>query len=199
VRSRATGERAVAVTPHPPIFISFQAEVNQATSEVLISVIAKQIQEGHRDIHLLLSTPGGSTTNGISIYNTLRALPISLTTHNVGNVNSIGNVIYLAGERRRACATSSFMFHGVGFDILQPTRWEEKNLMERLDNLRNDQGLIADIISSRTNIDPEETNRLFLSAAFLRAEEAKAKGIVHDIVDAQVPEGAPFLQLVFQR
>lgn len=189
----------MAVTANLPTFISFQAEVNQSTSEVLISVIAKQVQQGRREIHLLLSTPGGTTTNGISIYNTLRALPISLTTYNVGSVNSIGNVIYLAGERRCACATSSFMFHGVGIDIRQPTRWEEKNLMERLDNLRNDQGLIADIISDRTNIDPEETNRLFLSAAFLRSEEAKAKGIVHDIVDVQVPEGAPFLQLVFQR
>jgi ATP-dependent protease ClpP protease subunit len=189
----------VAVKNDVPTFISFQAEVNQSTSEVLLSVIAKQIQEGRRDIHLLLSTPGGSTTSGISIYNTLRALPMRLTTHNVGSVNSIGNVIYLAGETRSACATSSFMFHGVGFDIRQPTRWEEKNLIERLDNLRNDQGLIADIIGNRTNIDPEETNRLFLSAAFLRAEEAKAKGIVHQIVDVQVPEGAPFLQLVFQR
>ncbi len=189
----------MAAIVNVPAYISFQAEVNPSTSEALLSVVAKQIQDGHRHIHLLLSTPGGNTNNGIAIYNTLRALPIQLTTYNVGTVNSIGNVIYLAGEARYACVTSSFMFHGVGFDLRQPTRWEEKDLMEKLDNLRNDQGLIAEIISQRTNIDPEEANRLFLQAAFLRAEEAKTKGIVHDIMDAQVPEGAPFLQLVFQR
>ncbi len=40
-------------------------------------------------------------------------VPYKLITHNVGNVDSIGNVIFLAAEERYACSTSTFMFHGV--------------------------------------------------------------------------------------
>jgi alpha/beta hydrolase fold/Clp protease len=48
----------------------------------------------------LLSTLGGQVAQGIAVYNVLRALPISVTTYNVGSVNSIGNVI-AAGNRAK--------------------------------------------------------------------------------------------------
>jgi ATP-dependent Clp protease, protease subunit len=181
------------------VFISFQAEINPSTSEALLSVVAQQMMQGKTDVHLLLSTLGGHVSCGIAAYNTLRGMPITLTTHNVGTVNSIGNVLYLAGERRFASPTSSFMFHGVGFDITTTTRFEEKHLRERMDQLTNDQSLIAEVICKRSNIDAEEANRLFLQAAFVRPDEAQAKGIVHEIRDLHVPPGAPVLQLVFQR
>lgn len=188
-----------AVASPQSAFISFTAEIIPGTAEALVSVVSQHMMQGKTDIHLMLSTPGGSVAAGIGVYNMLRALPITLTTWNVGSVNSIGNVIYLAGERRLSCETASFMFHGVGFDITSATRMEEKNLVERLDNLRSDQSLIADIICKRTSIDVDEANRLFLRAGFVRPEEAKAKGIVHEIRDAHIPPGAPVTQLVFQR
>lgn len=46
--------------------------------------------------------------NGMNLYNVLRPIPFLLVTHNVGNVDSIGNAIFLAGERpRRPRASSS--------------------------------------------------------------------------------------------
>ena len=69
--------------------------------------------------------------NGLNLYNVLRALPTKLITHNVGNVDSIGNAIFLAGVERYACPHSTFMFHGVGFDAPANSRFEEKNLRER--------------------------------------------------------------------
>ena len=180
-------------------YISFSSEVNQQTTEVLLGTFGKLVNSGVRDIVLMLSTLGGGAANGLTIYNTLRGLPISLTTHNVGTVNSIGNVIYLAGDKRYACKSSSFMFHGVGFSINQPARFEEKDLREKLDSLNNDQGLIADIINERTDINAEEANDLFLRTAFLKSDEACQKGIVHKIRAAEVPKGSPFYQLVFKR
>ena len=180
-----------------PTYISFSSEVNNRTSESLIAVIANEVQGGASHIYLILSTPGGGTANGIMIYNTLRALPIKLSTHNVGTVNSIGNVIFLAGEERHASPISSFMFHGVGFNIDQAARFEEKDLKVKLDNLTNDQKLIADIITDRTIIDSKKVKRLFLKAEFMRADEARKNGIIHDIRELIVPKGAKFLQLVF--
>ena len=184
--------------PAKPLYVSFLAEVNPTTTEALIGTIGGQLQHGFDELHLLLSTPGGNVREGIAIYNMLMGLPLKVITYNVGSVNSIGNVIYLAGTERYASRTSSFMFHGVGFDIAN-TRFEEKELIERLEGLRNDQGLISEIITRRTKIRPSEVNQLFLKAAFLPATEAKTRGIVHKIRDVKVPKGVPFMQLVFKR
>jgi ATP-dependent Clp protease, protease subunit len=87
--------------------------------------MARLSNEGHQEVHLLLTTPGGSVMHGLTIYNVLRALPITLVTHNAGSVNSIGNAVFLAGARRYACPHSTFMFHGVGFDA-NNQRFEER-------------------------------------------------------------------------
>ena len=63
----------------------------------------------------MISTPGGTVMNGLNLYNVMRAMPFRLTTHNVGNVDSIGNAIFLAGEERYAwmqgLATAGVTFH----------------------------------------------------------------------------------------
>ena len=182
-----------------PIYISFSAEINQTTTEGLLSVCAQKVNEKVEEINLLFSTAGGAVINGINLYNVLRAMPFKLIVYNVGSVNSIGNVVFLAGDERYASPTSSFMFHGVGFDITQTTRLEEKLLRERLDAIASDQSLIASIIAERTNIDAQEVSSLFLEASTKDATFAKEKGIVDDIRDVQIPKGATVLQLAFKR
>ena len=100
----------------PVVYVSFSAEINANTTESLIATMANLANEAVPEVHLLFSTPGGLVMNGMNLYNVLRAMPFKLVTHNVGNVDSIGNAIFLAGEERYACPHSTFMFHGVGFD-----------------------------------------------------------------------------------
>lgn len=124
-----------------PFYVSFIAPVNSINSQALLGIISQKIFNNQgvkfNELHLCLSTPGGSVEHGISVYNTLKALPIKIITYNIGQINSIGNVIFLAGEERYASSVSSFMFHGVGFDVTQ-MRFEEKNLKERLEHIKND-------------------------------------------------------------
>jgi ATP-dependent protease ClpP protease subunit len=135
----------------------------------------------------------------MTIYNMLRAMPFRLTTHNVGAVNSIGNVVFLAGEERFSCPNATFMFHGVGFDAKGNMRFEEKDLRERLDSLVADQKRIGAVLADRTRLSTEEVEKLFLQAVTRDPDYARDKGIVHDIRDVQIPAGAPVHQLVFQR
>jgi hypothetical protein len=91
------------------------------------------------------------------------------------------------------------MFHGVGFDVPQAARFEEKLLRERLDALLNDQKKIGSIIQERTKIDEGEIEGLFREAQTKDATFARDKGIVDEIRDIQIPTGAPVFSLVFQR
>jgi ATP-dependent Clp protease protease subunit len=107
----------------PTSYISFLADINPITSAALVATVFEEVRKGATEVYLMLSTPGGTVDHGVAAYNILKALPVPLTTHNVGGVNSIGNVLFLAGRHRKAAPGTTFMFHGVGFDITSPTRF----------------------------------------------------------------------------
>jgi ATP-dependent protease ClpP protease subunit len=180
------------------VFVSFSAEINASTTEQLIAVLANQATHGIDHVYLMLSTPGGNVASGITLYNTLRAMPFKLTTHNVGNVDSIGNAIFLAGSERFTCPHSTFMFHGVGFDV-QSVRLEEKNLSEYSQSLLADQSRIGSILQERTKLTADETSDLFREARTKNADFALDKGIVSGIRDVNIPTGSTVFSLVFQR
>jgi len=176
----------LAPTVTDTVYVSFSAEIIPKTAESLIALLATLANQKVPHVYLMLSTPGGAVMSGLNIYNVLRGLPFELTVHNVGNVDSIGNAIFLAGSKRYACPHSTFMFHGVGFDIQSPIRLEEKFLRERLDSLDADQRRIGQIIEERTQLGGEQVNRLFLEAQTKDATFAVGCGIVHEIRDVQI-------------
>jgi ATP-dependent protease ClpP protease subunit len=181
------------------VYVSFSAEINANTTESLISVMANLVNQRAKEVQLLLSTPGGSVMHGLNLYNVLIGLPFKLVTHNVGNVDSIGNAVFLAGSKRYATAHSTFMFHGVGFDVTGQVRLEEKNVREHLDGMLSNQKRIGSIITERTSIVEEEVGALFREAQTKDAAFAISRGIIHEIKDIQIPVGGPVISLVFQR
>src|SRR5262245_7966490 len=101
----------------PTTYLNFHAPINPFTAQNLMTAASQKLAAGTDDFYVLFSTPGGEVQSGIALYNFFRAIPAQITMHNMGNVDSIGNAIFLAGERRYACTHSTFMFHGVGFDV----------------------------------------------------------------------------------
>ncbi len=133
--------------------------------------------------------------HGMNLYNVMRALPIELTIHNVGNVDSIGNVVFLAGEHRYACAHSTFMFHGVGFDMDGKQRLEEKLLREPLETVLAEHKRIGAVIRERSRLDDSAVHELFLQQQTKDAIFAAKYGIVDEIRDVKIPPGAPIIAL----
>ncbi|HEV8132497.1 MAG TPA: ATP-dependent Clp protease proteolytic subunit [Acidobacteriota bacterium] len=181
------------------VYISFSAEIIAHTTESLIAACSNCVNQGVKEIYILLSTPGGNVMHGMNLYNVLRALPVELTMHNVGNVDSIGNAVFLAGAHRYACAHSTFMFHGVGMDVPQAARLEEKSLKEALGNILADQKRIGSVIQDRTKLSQADIEGLFLQAQTKDAAFAASCGIVDKVCDVQIPAGSTVLSLVFQR
>src|SRR5215470_13970185 len=128
--SNPTQQRPAAISR---VYINFHAPVNGVSAQHLMATCSQLVQQKHTELCLLLSTPGGNVMSGLTLYNTLRALPCKVITHNVGNIDSIGNAIFLAGDERYACQHSTFMFHGVGIDVGN-MRLEEKNTREALNS-----------------------------------------------------------------
>lgn len=181
------------------VYVSFSAEVNPNTTEVLIGAMANCANLGVKKVYLLISTPGGAVMNGMNVYNVLRGMPFDLVTHNVGNVDSIGNVIFLAGKERYATPHSTFMFHGVGLTANGNMRLEEKILREYLGNIQADHKRIGAILAQGSSLSEAEVETLFLEAQTKDAAWAVGRGIVHEVRDVHIPPGTPILSLVFQR
>jgi ATP-dependent protease ClpP protease subunit len=181
------------------VYVSFSAEINIKTTESLIAVMSNLVNLNVQQVYLVLNTPGGFVANGLNLYNVLRGMPFNLVTHNAGNIDSIGNVVFLAGRTRYATANATFMFHGVGFDITSNQRLEEKNLRELLGGVISHHRQIGTIIAQHTNLKAREIARLFREAQTKDASWAINKGIIQDIRDIQIPTGCPVISLVFQR
>lgn len=194
----ATTEVQVQAAPST-VYITFSAEINAHTTESLLGVAAKCVNQKVAEIYLALSTPGGSVMHGMNLYNVLRGLPLKLTIHNVGSVNSIGNVIFLAGERRYACPHSTFMFHGVGFESPAGLRLEEKFLREKLGEVGVEHNRMGALMAERTKLTKETIEGLFREAQTKDATFAAGNGIVHEIRDFEIPAGSTVVSLVFQR
>jgi ATP-dependent protease ClpP protease subunit len=193
--------------PPETVYINFSAEIVPSTTETLIATVGNAANQGVKTVYLMLSTPGGQVMNGLNLYNVLRGLPVELITHNVGNVDSIGNTIFMAGSRRYACRHSTFMFHGVSAHAQATVSTNtgplavlgEKELRERLGAIQADQKRIGSIIKDRTLLDESAIDTLFLEAQTKEANWALASGVIGEIRDVKVPAGHPIISLVFQR
>ena len=179
------------------VYISFHAPINEHTTQQLLGVTFQQLNEGATEIVYLISTPGGAVSSGIALYNTIKGLPINTIMHNVGNIDSIGNAVFLAGKERVACKHATFMFHGVGFDTPAGLRLERKDLNELLDGIESDEAKMGGIISDETTLTPKEINGLFVEASTKNSDFSLTSGIVHEIREVNIPEGIPVIQLVF--
>lgn len=177
-------------------YINFHAPINQFTAQNLMTAMSQKMTAGTTDFYIMFSTPGGEVPSGVSLYNYLRGVPTDITMHNMGNVNSIGNAIFLAANKRIARAHSTFMFHGVGFEV-KSVRLEEKNTREFLRGILADQARIADIIVDRTNINARRARQLFREATTKNAHDALASGLIHNISDIALPAGADVISFVF--
>ena len=193
-----SNKETIQVSGKNPICISFSALVNPQTTSAFLAAITNSVNEGRDEIHVLLSTPGGQVSDGITIYNMIRALPVPVVMYNVGNVNSLGNVVFQSGKRKVAAPSSSFMFHGVGFKIQQGTRMELKELQEKVAALKNDQSLISDIMVKHTKLSSDDVDGLFLNMAFVGAQDALKRGITDEVTEINPPPGMPIQHLLFQ-
>ncbi len=114
-------------------------------------------------------------------------------------MDSIGTVIYLAGEERYACPQTTFMLHGVALTTGAPTQFYERNLKEKLASVQADQERIKAIYCDRAGIDPEVAEQFFLGESTINANDAVKSGIAHGIRSVSIPAGSPVLQLAFNR
>ncbi len=177
------------------VYIKFFASVNRNSANALMDSIDQQIAKDKKKIILLISTTGGSVFHGISLYNYLKGIPIEIETHNFGSVDSIGNIIFLAGTKRFSVPDARFLMHPVSMHVHQNRSLEEKQLDEKLKKLKIDNHNIAKIIGKESSKTTDEVLSAMQDRTTLSPEEAKEYGLVHEIKSDLYPKGATLISI----
>ncbi len=178
----------------PTQYVLFSRSISEESVTQLFSMVYSLINDCE-EVYLLLNSNGGNVNAGIHGYNMLRSLPVKLTTHNIGCVDSIANTIFLAGDTRYVAASASFLFHGVAFDIQAHFRLDEKACREHLDSIVSDHERIGKIFADRSLVTLPESNELFREQRRKGPDWAIEKQFAHDICSAQIPPEITLHQL----
>lgn len=160
------------------------------TAQLMMLMDNTIAQESIGHLYVAINTPGGSVNAGITLYHYLRGLPIKVTTHNIGQVDSIGNTVFLAGEDRFASPATSFLLHGVSLNVNGNVQMSRAQLKELSSQLEKDELRIETITSSRTKLKKDELAEFFATGRSLSPDEAKTSGIVTSIKEFEIPDGA---------
>jgi len=92
--------------------------INGPIEESMASLVVAQLlflasESTEREIHLYISSPGGSVQAGLAIYDTMRHLPCPIVTTCVGYAASFGTILLMAGDHslRRALPHARIHIH----------------------------------------------------------------------------------------
>lgn len=166
-------------------------EVNDMVANVIIAqLLFLQMTDPKKDIHFYINSPGGSVTAGLAIYDTMQWLSCDVNTYCVGQAASMGAVLLAGGTKgkRFSLPNARIMIHqpwggaqGQASDISIQAR-EILRLRDKLNEiLAHHCGRpVSDIVK-----DTDRDN-------FLSAEEARAYGLVDEVVRSRrdLPGGA---------
>jgi ATP-dependent protease ClpP protease subunit len=171
--------------------VHFIGPINHNSACTVRNLCLQALQSGASEIELHLSTEGGNMTAGFALYFFLKSLPLPLITHNIGSVESIGVVIFLAGHKRYACPGTRFLVHPLHWGFGNLVAADHSRVTEWRECLDFDAERYASIYEEATHGAPmpdDIRTHLFGNARIFDAEAALAAGIIHKAVHARLPE-----------
>ncbi|MCM8769381.1 MAG: ATP-dependent Clp protease proteolytic subunit [Candidatus Omnitrophica bacterium] len=72
---------------------------DQLANIVIAELLFLQNDDGQKDVHLYLNTPGGSITAGLAIYDTMQFISCPVATYCLGQAASMGAVLLAGGTK----------------------------------------------------------------------------------------------------
>jgi len=159
-------------------------EVHHVSASLIIAqMLFLEAEDPQKDILFYINSPGGSVTEGFAIYDTMQYVKPDVSTICVGMAASMGAFLLASGAKgkRFALPNSEVMIHqplggvrGQATDIKIHAEWILK-IKDRINHILSERtGQPFDKIK-------DDTERDF----FMSAEEAKAYGIVDEILTAR--------------
>ncbi|PLR99892.1 ATP-dependent Clp endopeptidase proteolytic subunit ClpP [Bacillus sp. T33-2] len=156
-------------------------EINDhVANSVIAQLLFLEADNPEKDISIYINSPGGSTSAGFAIFDTMELIKPDVSTICIGFAASFGAMLLLAGTKgkRYALPNSEIMIHQpLGGARGQATEIEIS--ARRILKLREH---VNQIISQRTGQPVEKVAKDTDRDYFMTAQEAKEYGIIDEII-----------------
>lgn len=156
---------------------------DEVASLICAQLLFLESENPNKDIAFYINSPGGVVTSGMAIFDTMNYIRCDVSTLCIGQAASMGSLLLAAGQKgKRFCLPNARVmihqpsggFRGQASDIEIHAR-EILALRSRLNN----------IYVERTGQDLETVEKAMDRDNFMSAEEAKAFGLVDEVVSAR--------------
>jgi ATP-dependent Clp protease protease subunit len=150
---------------------------------VIAQLLFLQMADPKKDIHLYLNSPGGSVTAGLAIYDTMQFLTCDVNTYCIGQAASMGAILLCGGTKgkRFALPNSNIMIH----QLLGGAEGPATDVEIRVKFMLRLKRRLNEIISFHTGKPLEVVEKDCERDYFMTAEEAKAYGLVDEVVKSR--------------
>jgi ATP-dependent Clp protease, protease subunit len=171
--------------------IHFMRGINPDTLAGLQNVTLSAIGQGATEIHIHLSSEGGTNDHGFAIYHFLRSVKVPLTMKCIGNVESMALIMFLAADKRIIVPHGKVKIHPMHWRFSEGAV-DHDRLSEFVDSLDFDAKRYAEIFDCRIGKNNSKSinvrEHLAGKARLLTASEALEVGIATEISEVKIPE-----------
>lgn len=156
-------------------------EVDDDSANLIVAqMLFLEMEDPDADIMFYINSPGGSVTAGMAIYDTMKYLKCEVSTVCVGLAASMGAFLLAAGAKgkRRALPNAEIMIH-------QPSggaRGQATDIQIQAEQILRTKRILNRELAKNTGRPLEEVEKDVERDHFLDAEEAKAYGIIDEII-----------------
>jgi len=169
-------------------WLMFQGQVDAQSVASLMSAVSTAMGKGSTDIHLVITSFGGSVEYAQAAHGFLRAAPVSLTTYNISTVQSAANMIFLAGQQRVASGAATFVLHPVTRNLR--ATFNEHEIKDQAQLLSIGIKSTEAIYRNELKLSAAQYDELEHHNLILDAQGALAAGLVQRVAELALPPGA---------
>lgn len=187
IEKTANGERAYDIFSRllKDRIVFIGDEITDATAGLVVAqLLFLESEDPDKDIHIYINSPGGSVTAGMAIYDTMQYIKPDVSTICVGMAASMGAFLLTAGAKgkRYALPNSEIMIH----QPLGGAKGQASDVKIHAEFLLKTRDKLNKILSENTGKPLEVIERDTDRDNFMTAEEAKAYGLIDEVMTRKV-------------
>lgn len=161
-------------------------EVNDVSASLIVAqLLFLEAEDPDKDISLYINSPGGSISSGFAIYDTIQYIKPDVSTICIGMAASMGAFLLAAGTKgkRFALPNAEIMIHQ---PLLGGLQGQATDIAIHAEHIVKMKKRLNNILSARTGQPLEKIEKDVERDYFMTADEAKAYGIIDNVIDRNI-------------
>ena len=160
-------------------------EVTDVSANLIVAqLLFLESEDPNKDIQLYINSPGGSITDGMAIYDTMRYIKCDVSTICVGMAASMASVLLAAGAKgkRFALRNSEILIHQPLIGGQVGLQGQTTDIKIHADHMVRTRNKMNGILTACTGQPLERIEQDTERDNYMTAEEAKAYGLIDDVI-----------------